>query len=85
MEGNEYIDNQIKWMKDYTDAEIRAIREAVDKVDKTNNAKFEAQNEWRAQMKDQTANFVTRRELTGAVVTVITLLVAVAALLLKMK
>lgn len=61
--NKEYTNNQIEWLKRYTDAEIKSVREAVDKVETTNTAKFEAQNEWRGQMKDQTSEFVTRREL----------------------
>jgi len=74
---NEYIGNQIKWMKAYTDAEIKSIREAVDKVEATNKAKFEAQNEWRQQFKDQTGTFVTRRELLIAVIAVIGFIITI--------
>lgn len=56
----EYTDNQIGWVKTYTDAEVRAVREAVKVVAETNTAKFEAQNEWRAQMKDQVEKFAPR-------------------------
>lgn len=56
----EYIDNQIGWVKTYTDAEVRAVREAVKVVAETNSAKFEAQNEWRQQMKDQVEKFAPR-------------------------
>lgn len=87
-----YTDNQIKWLKKYVDSETTSVRRAVDKVEVTNskavdkveannNGKFEAQNEWRAQFKEQASNFVTRRELWGAVVTIITLLISI----IKMK
>lgn len=72
-----YTDNQIKWLKEYLDAEMRSVREAVGKVEKTNTAKFDAQNEWRQQMKDQTGMFVTRRELWGAVVAIIGIVIGI--------
>lgn len=80
-----YTNNQIKWLKKYTDAEIKSVREAVDKVEKTNQAKFDSQNEFRAQLKDQAANFVTRRELWGAVITAVTLIIAAIAIVSKIK
>lgn len=36
MQEKEYIDNQINWIKTYVDAEVSAVRRAVDKVVKTN-------------------------------------------------
>lgn len=82
MKAKEYTDNQVEWLRRNNEAEITAIREAVDKVEITsrqavdkveanNIAKFAAQNEWRAQMKDQTGTFVTRRELWAAVVAIV--------------
>jgi hypothetical protein len=68
---NDYIDNQIEWVKNFFDAEIRSVRDAVDKVEKTGSDYRATQNEWRAQMKDRESNFVTRRELWGAVVAII--------------
>jgi len=56
----EYINNQINWLKTYADAEIKSIRAAVDIVDKTSVLKFEAQNEWRGQMKDQVETFSSK-------------------------
>lgn len=83
----QYVDNQIHWLKIYQEAENRAIRMAVDKVEntnkeatdkleKTNTQKFEAQNEWRGQYKDQTATFLTRREFWGGVLAIGIALVA---------
>ena len=69
-----YVDNQIKWLKKYTDAEVHSIRRAVDKVEATNISKFEAQNEWRSQFKSQTEAFVTRRELWAAVIAIISII-----------
>lgn len=83
----------VTW-KEYVDTELRAVRqavdkvevtnkEAVDKVEKTNAAKFESVNEFRAQLKDQSANFVTRRELWGAVLAILAILISAAAIVLK--
>jgi|GEM_PF-2385170 len=77
-----YVDNQINWLKEHQAAEIRAVREAVNKVEATNMAavrevkdtntqKFEAQNEWRAQFKDQMVSFLSRKEFWAVVITVI--------------
>lgn len=71
----------IKWMMLYLKAEMKATRRAVDKVEATNLAKFEAQNEWRQQMKDQTGNFVTRRELWGAVVSILAMIISAIAIM----
>lgn len=75
-----YVDNQVSWLKSYMDAEIRAVREAVNKVEATNIQKFESQNEWRGQFKDQTSTFLTRREFWGGV-----LAIAIALLALYFK
>jgi len=82
MNPKTYTDNQIKWLAKYVNTEIKSVRRAVDKVETTNESavsKLEktssdyraSQNEWRAQIKDQTNTFVTRRELfstAGAIV-----------------
>ena len=66
----EYVDNQIKWMKELHAADLFSTREAVDKVQEDYKYYKEQQNEWRSQLKDQSVSFVTRRELVGAVVAV---------------
>ena len=82
MNENNYVDNQVEWLKKYTDAEFKAVREAVSKVAETSAmaiSKVEttyksdkaSANEFRGQLKDQATTFVTRRELWGAVVTII--------------
>ncbi len=63
MNFKKYTDNQVGWLKSYTDAEIKAIREAVKVVAETSTAKFESQNEWRGQMKDQVEKFVRQDSL----------------------
>lgn len=78
-----YVDNQIKWEGMLREAEVKAIRQAVEKVE-INYAQYrEQQNNWRAAIKDQSISFVTRRELWGAVVTIITILLAATALIYK--
>lgn len=64
--GKEYVDNQIDWLKIYLEAEVRAQKEAVSKVATETAARFEGQNEWRGQFKDQASKFVTRAELWSA-------------------
>jgi len=95
----QYVDNQIQWVMDlkqkesdwlkiYVDAELRAVREAVNKVETTsaqavskseenNRLKFEAQNEWRQQFKDQQSGFVTKREFWAGILAVVLALLAV--------
>ena len=104
------VSKDIKWLKIYIDSEMRAVRqavekvettnkEAVDKVEKTNADYRTIQNEWRAQIKDQQATFatrtdiknienqittfVTRRELMGVALGILTLLVSVIAILVS--
>lgn len=69
--SQEFVTNQISWLKIYIDAKFDAQKEAVDKVEKTTTARFEAQNEWRQSFNDQKSTFVSRRELTGLYGTVI--------------
>jgi hypothetical protein len=90
-----YTDNQNKWLLRLMNAEIKSIRQAVDKVETTNESavsKLEktssdyraSQNEWRGQIKDQTNTFVTRRELWGAVVAIIAIVTSIMAVIIKM-
>lgn len=81
--SKKYTDNQIKWVKKFFDAEVNSIRDAVDKVETTYASYRESQNEWRSQMKDQTARFITRRELLGAVVAIIGIMTSIIAILLN--
>ena len=82
----EYVDHKIErevqLQKEYIDTRFEAITRAVDKVAVTNEnaiSKVEAnnidyraqQNEWRGQLRDANATFVTRTELWGAVGTVV--------------
>lgn len=81
--SKKYTDNQIKWVKKFFDAEVKSIRDAVDKVETTYASYRESQNEWISQMKDQTARFITRRELLGAVVAIIGIMTSIIAILLN--
>lgn len=71
-----YINNQIKWLKDHIDTEIKSVRQAVDKVERTNADYRDTQNEWRAQIKDIQGQNVTRRELWGAVIAIIAIVLS---------
>lgn len=88
-----YIKNQTDWIEKLYNAELTSVRrkiealrqadkDASDKLEKTTTAKFESQNEWRAQMKDQTGTFMTRREIWGIAVAVITILLTIAGLII---
>ena len=74
-------------LKLYMESEFASIRRAVDKVEETNRQavnevketnrqKFEAQNEWRQQFKDQTGTFLTRREFWGGLLAIAIALMA---------
>jgi hypothetical protein len=82
IDDKKYVDNQIDWLKSYVDAELRSVRQAVDKVEVTNMAavnkvdatnvqKFEAQNEWRGQLKDQVSTFLSRKEFWAVIILVV--------------
>lgn len=79
--SKEYTDNQVHWLEKVTNAEIKAIRQAVEKVETTNAAKFEQQNEWRGTIKDNQAANVTRRELWAAVIAIIAIVLGIMAYL----
>jgi hypothetical protein len=60
MKRKSYIANQVKWLLSYTKAEFRAVREAVTVVAVDSKEKHKAQNEWRAQFKDQANTLATK-------------------------
>jgi arginine utilization protein RocB len=60
MEDKAYIDNQIQWLKELSEAEFRAVRDAVNKVERTGEQYRASQNEWRGQLSDQAATFATK-------------------------
>lgn len=71
----------IRWIKRYVDAEMKSVRRAVDKVEKTNENYREQQNEWRGQIKDTQGLYVTRRELWAAVVAIIAVVLGIMSYL----
>lgn len=71
-----YVNNQVKWLRREMKAQFDEVRRAVDKVETTNIAKFEAQNEWRGQFKDQASTFVTGRVLWAVVIALLGILFA---------
>lgn len=85
-----YIDGQMKWLaelrkadKQYLEAEITAIRRAVDKYSDTNDERWVGANEFRSQLKDQAGTFLTRRELWLAGMAIVGVIIAIVQLLLK--
>lgn len=83
MSERQYTDQQVKNLEKVikakfqgVGAEFRSVREAVgkleytnqkalDEVKSSNSAKFDSVNEFRGQLKDQAGTFVTRKELFG--------------------
>jgi hypothetical protein len=78
-----YINELREADRRHMEAELAAIRRAVDTYNATNNERWTGANEFRGQLKDQASSFVTRRELLGAVVAVISIVLAIVQLLLK--
>jgi hypothetical protein len=79
----DYIEKLREADRKHFEAEITAVRRAVDTYNATNNERWTGANEFRGQLKDQASSFVTRRELWGAVVAVISIVLAIVQLLLK--
>jgi hypothetical protein len=81
----DYIDRLRKADRKYYEAEIISLRDAVDKYNATNNERWTGANEFRGQLKDQAGTFVTRRELWGAVVAIIGIVLAIVQLLIRLN
>lgn len=77
MKSKVYTDNQIKWLKRHIDAEFKAVRQAVEKVEIKTKEDKASSNEFRGQLKDQAATFITRTELWTAVIAVIGIVIGV--------
>ena len=58
----EYFDNKLSLLSAKFCGEIRAIEKAMEKSEDRLDIRLMSMNEWRAQMKDQAAHFVTRSE-----------------------
>jgi len=54
-------DNTVS-LKEYVDTRFNALELSLDKANQVLNARLETMNEFRGQMKDQTATFITRVE-----------------------
>lgn len=76
-ETKDYIDGQIKWLKEYTQAEMNSVRQAVAEAKSTYTADKANANEFRGQLKDQAGTFVTRRELWGAVIAIVAIVISI--------
>ena len=60
-----YTDKEVKWLVRHFGAELRAVRDAVNKVEANYATYREQQNEWRGQIRDQSANFASKQEITA--------------------
>jgi hypothetical protein len=58
----EYFDGRFKEMRDYMDTKFKSLDVANDLARENLNVRLESMNEFRASMKDQTMNFITRVE-----------------------
>jgi hypothetical protein len=95
-QDQKYIDDQIEWLKIYTDSRFESVNKAVDKVAITNEnaiTKVETtysdyrmqQNEWRGQIKDANATFVTRSELWAGLIATISITISVVGIMMRRK
>lgn len=68
----EYVDMQAElnkeWMQKLVDVQMQNINDNVNKANATMDKKFESVNEFRNQLKDQAASFVTWQALIGLVI-----------------
>lgn len=68
----EYVDMQAQlnkeWMQKLIDVQMENINDNVNKANATMDKKFESVNEFRNQLKDQAATFVTWQALIGLVI-----------------
>ena len=58
----EYFDNKLSLLSEKFCGEIKAIEKSIEKSEDRLDIRLSSMNEWRAQMKDQAAHFVTRAE-----------------------
>lgn len=82
-EDKKYIDRLREADRRYIEAELAAIRRAVDTYNATNNERWTGANEFRGQLKDQAATFLTRKELWLAGVAVIGIVLTIVSLFIK--
>lgn len=79
----EYVDNQVKWLEKVMNAEIKGDREARDKALASMEKRLDGMNEFRTTLKDQAGTFITRGQLWAAVITIITMCIAITALMIN--
>lgn len=82
-EDRNYIDRLREADRRYIEAELAAIRRAVDTYNATNNERWTGANEFRGQLKDQAGTFLTRKELWLAGVAIIGIVLTIVSLLIK--
>jgi ribonuclease HII len=59
----EYLDSKFKELKEYVDIRFSSAEKATSLAQETLTARLESMNEFRESLKDQTASFITRREV----------------------
>lgn len=79
MKGKKYTDKRIEWLEKLVNAELKAVRQAVEKVEIKDVEDQAKANEFRGTLKDQAGNFVTRRELWAAVGMIIAIVLGIMA------
>lgn len=82
-EDRNYIDRLREADRRYIEAELAAIRRAVDTYNATNNERWTGANEFRGQLKDQAGTFLTRKELWLAGVAIIGIVLTIVSLFIK--
>lgn len=81
--AKEYTDNQLQWLEKVMNAEIKADRRAVDKALQSMEKRLDGMNEFRTTLKDQAGTFITRGQLWAAVITVVTITIAISAMMIN--
>lgn len=84
-EDKDYIEKLRAADRLYFEAEIRAVRRAVDIYNASNNERWVGANEFRSQLKDQAATFLTRKELWLAATAIIGIVLTLVSLLIKTR
>lgn len=82
-DDKDYIKILLEAERRYFEAEIRAVRRAVDIYNASNNERWQGANEFRAQLKDQAGTFLTRKELWLAGVAIIGIVLTIVSLFIK--
>lgn len=63
----EYVDNNVEWQQRFNNAQLASLKEANELVRLSLQEYKTVNNEWRGQLKDQAATFVTWPALIGLI------------------